>query len=64
MKDPRYEILICEDCKEEFVFTAEAKLYFYKKGLKEDPKRCKHCYGIYKGARRPGQGDKPVEPRS
>ncbi len=49
-----YEILICEDCKEEFVFTEEARLYFQSKGFTNPPRQCKSCY---KEARRPGKGD-------
>lgn len=40
----KYEILICADCKEEFTFTAEAELYFLKRGFRDKPKRCKACY--------------------
>ncbi|MBN2226603.1 MAG: zinc-ribbon domain-containing protein [candidate division Zixibacteria bacterium] len=42
------KILICEDCGEEFVFTAQAQEYFADKGYTEEPKRCKHCYMKYK----------------
>ena len=37
-------VLICMDCKEEFVFTANAQAYFEHKGLKYLPKRCKFCH--------------------
>lgn len=36
--------LICEDCGEEFVFTAAAQEYFSQRGLNYDPTKCKHCY--------------------
>ena len=33
----------CVDCGEEFVWTAGEQLFFYDKGLKNEPKRCKPC---------------------
>ena len=44
--DPDYKvrILICCDCGEEFVFTADAQRYFAEKGYTHDPKRCKSCH--------------------
>lgn len=38
------KFLICMECGEEFVFTAEAQEYFATKGYVEDPKMCKRCY--------------------
>ena len=38
------KVLICADCKEEFVFTIAAQAYFAEKGYNEDPKLCKSCY--------------------
>jgi hypothetical protein len=38
------KILLCIDCKEEFVFPASAQEYFAERGIPEDPKRCKSCY--------------------
>jgi hypothetical protein len=46
------KILICVDCKEEFVFTASAQDYFAGKGYTEDPKRCKSCYMELKKSKR------------
>jgi hypothetical protein len=46
------KILICIDCREEFVFTASAQEYFAGKGYTEDPKRCKSCYMELKRAKR------------
>ena len=34
--------LVCEDCKEEFVFTASEQEFYQEKGFSE-PKRCKVC---------------------
>jgi hypothetical protein len=46
-------ILICVDCKEEFVFPTSAQEYFLEKGISEDPKRCKSCY-MKRKRKRPG----------
>ncbi len=35
--------LQCQDCKNEFVFTAGEQEFFDKKGFREIPKRCKPC---------------------
>ena len=43
------KILICSECEEEFVFTADAQSYFETKGLKYPPKRCKSCHIESKG---------------
>ena len=48
-------ILICCECNEEFVFTAEAQEYFAERGYVEDPKRCKACYTRFKKAQRNGE---------
>jgi len=46
------KILICVECGQEFVFTANAQEYFAEKGYTEDPKRCKHCYMKHKRDKR------------
>lgn len=38
------KIIICVDCKEEFVFPIAAQEYFAEHGFTEDPKRCRNCY--------------------
>ena len=35
--------LSCNDCKNEFVFTAGEQEFFARKGFREIPKRCKAC---------------------
>jgi CxxC-x17-CxxC domain-containing protein len=35
--------LICIDCGKDFIWTAGEQLFFYDKGLKNAPKRCKPC---------------------
>lgn len=38
------KVLVCVDCKEEFVFTARAQEYFAEFGVSIDPKRCRSCH--------------------
>jgi len=33
----------CTDCGQNFIWTAGEQLFFYDKGLKNPPKRCKPC---------------------
>lgn len=35
--------LTCQDCGQEFTFTAGEQQFFADKGLKNEPKRCKDC---------------------
>lgn len=35
--------LICQDCGEEFVFTAGEQEFYHEKGFENEPKRCKEC---------------------
>lgn len=44
MLDFQTKILICTDCGEEFVFTADAQQYFSERKLNHVPKLCKVCY--------------------
>ncbi|MCM2271646.1 MAG: zinc-ribbon domain-containing protein [candidate division Zixibacteria bacterium] len=45
-------VLICSECREEFVFTVAAQQYFAERGYTEDPKRCKACHMQYKRTQR------------
>lgn len=38
------KVLICCECREEFVFTVEAQEYFAERRIPDDPKRCKSCH--------------------
>lgn len=42
--------IVCEDCGEEFVFSAEEQEFYESKGF-VDPKRCKPCRQRRKEAR-------------
>ncbi len=46
------EKLICEDCGNEFVFTAGEQEFYAEKGLANKPKRCPECRKIKKQQRR------------
>jgi uncharacterized protein with PIN domain len=48
--EPR--VLVCSECKQEFVFTVAAQEYFAERGYTQDPKRCKTCHQLYKRGQR------------
>lgn len=35
--------LVCQDCGQEFVFTAGEQEFYAEKGFENEPKRCKDC---------------------
>ncbi len=35
--------IVCQDCGNEFVFTAGEQAFYKEKGLENAPKRCKEC---------------------
>ncbi|HZK44556.1 MAG TPA: zinc-ribbon domain containing protein [Syntrophomonadaceae bacterium] len=35
--------LVCQDCEQEFVFTAGEQEFYAEKGFENEPKRCKDC---------------------
>ncbi len=43
--------LVCQDCDNEFVFTAGEQAFYKEKGLENEPKRCKECREKRKAAR-------------
>lgn len=42
------KMLICRDCKSEFLFSAAEQEFFSKKGLSNVPKRCPNCRLLYR----------------
>jgi len=36
-------IIVCVDCKQDFVWTSGEQIFFRDKGLQNPPKRCKAC---------------------
>ncbi len=43
------EVIVCNQCKKEFVFSAGEKKFFKEKGLMNKPKYCKDCRAARKG---------------
>ncbi|MCR4399323.1 MAG: zinc-ribbon domain containing protein [Syntrophomonadaceae bacterium] len=37
------KVLVCQDCGEEFVFTAGEQEFYAEKGFENEPKRCRTC---------------------
>ncbi len=50
--------LVCQDCGNEFVFTAGEQAFYKEKGLDNEPKRCKECRNKRKAARTNRQENK------
>jgi CxxC-x17-CxxC domain-containing protein len=36
-------VLVCQDCGNEFVFTAGEQEFYHEKGFENEPKRCRDC---------------------
>lgn len=47
-------VLLCRDCREEFVFSAGEQAFFARKGLVNVPQRCPSCRAAARQARTPG----------
>ena len=43
--------LVCQDCGNEFVFTAGEQAFYKEKGLDNEPKRCQECRNKRKATR-------------
>lgn len=52
MNEFKDETLKCEDCGENFVFTAGDQEFYAEKGFTNKPKRCKACRDKKKQERR------------
>lgn len=50
--------LVCQDCGNEFVFTAGEQVFYKEKGLDNEPKRCKECRNKRKATRTNRQENK------
>lgn len=35
--------LVCSDCSEEFIFSAQEQDFYQEKGFENEPRRCKPC---------------------
>jgi CxxC-x17-CxxC domain-containing protein len=51
--------LVCEDCGEEFIFSAEEQEFYMSRGF-QTPKRCKPCRSRRKEERRGGFREKKM----
>ena len=49
--------IVCKDCNEEFVFTANEQEFYAEKGFTNEPQRCKPC----RDARKRANGNGPRE---
>jgi len=58
------KILVCQDCGEEFVFTADAQEWNAQRGYRDNPQRCKACHIEYlkKISASPNKRQKAVGP--
>lgn len=48
--------LVCEDCGEEFIFSADEQQFYNEKGFENEPKRCKPCRQKKKTSRGSSRG--------
>lgn len=44
--------LVCQDCKQDFVFTVREQEFYAEKGFENEPKRCKDCRVARKNEKR------------
>ena len=49
------KMIVCEDCSQEFVHSAEDQARYAERGFTNDPKRCRECREKRK-SRQSGQG--------
>lgn len=65
VKEPRKTMedktLICQDCGQEFIFTAGEQEFYKAKGFDNEPKRCKACRDKRKAQRRQPKEAAPAE---
>lgn len=50
------KVLICKDCKAEFVFTEGEQTFFKEKGFDNEPQRCPECRRANKQQKSNGNG--------
>lgn len=58
MQEYKDETIVCEDCKQEFIFTARDQEFYAEKGFNNKPKRCKACRDKRKAERNSNQTEK------
>ncbi|MDF2543839.1 MAG: cytochrome [Herbinix sp.] len=52
------KVLVCKDCKAEFVFTESEQAFYKEKGFDNEPQRCPACRRAKKQERNHGNGDR------
>lgn len=57
MQEYKDETIVCEDCKQEFIFTARDQEFYAEKGFNNKPKRCKACRDKRKAERNNKQSE-------
>jgi CxxC-x17-CxxC domain-containing protein len=46
--------LVCQDCGQEFIFSAGEQEFYHEKGFQNEPKRCREC----RNQRRAGRSER------
>ncbi|MEG2287204.1 MAG: zinc-ribbon domain containing protein [Ruthenibacterium sp.] len=52
--------IVCKDCGQEFIFTANEQEFFAEKGFTNEPQRCKSCRDARKQNSRGNGGDRQM----
>ena len=61
MEEFKDKTLVCQDCGQEFVFTAGEQAFYAEKGFQNEPKRCKDCRMAKRDNRNRRPEQKPEE---
>lgn len=52
--------LLCQDCGQEFVFTAGEQEFYSEKGFENEPKRCRECRVNRRNSRNSSRGPREM----
>jgi len=55
--------LVCRDCGQEFIFTADEQEFYQSHGLQNEPRRCPECRATKRRDRGGGYGSGYNQPR-
>ncbi len=50
------KILVCKDCRTEFIFSEGEQAFYREKGFENEPQRCPECRRARKNQRRNNTG--------
>lgn len=56
------KLIVCEDCSQEFVHSAEDQTRYAERGFTHDPKRCRECREKRKTQSAGARGRRPSRP--